>query len=62
MTIMTPTRRPKLTDRNGRAAVYRSKTAVKEPLWRDIVAGLVFFTVLLIGGAVLLVGGLTIFG
>jgi hypothetical protein len=62
MPIMTPTRRPKLSHRDGRAAVYQAQAATKEPLWRDIVAGLVFFTSLLIFVAVMLVGGLIVFG
>lgn len=62
MTTMTPTRRPKLSHRDGRAAVYLAKAATKEPLWRDIVAGAVFFAVLLLGVAVMLVGGLIVFG
>lgn len=59
MTGMTSTRRPRLSHRDGRAAVYQ---ATKEPLWRDLVAGAVFFTALLVFVAVVLVGGLLIFG
>lgn len=60
MTGVTPP--PKLTRRHGRAAVYRSYHATKEPLWRDLVAGGVFTVSLLLGVAVVLVGGLMIFG
>jgi hypothetical protein len=64
MTIMTPTRRKaKPSHRDGRAGVYRSKSArTPEPLWRDLVAGAVFFTALCVGVVVILVGGLIIFG
>lgn len=62
MTTMTPTRRPKLSHRDGRSAVYRAGAAAKEPLWRDLVAGLVFFASLFIFIAVMLIGGLLIFG
>lgn len=62
MTTMTPTRRPKLSHRDGRAAVYQGQSATKLPLWRDLVAGAVFFLALLIFVAVVLVGGLLVFG
>lgn len=62
MTGMTSTRRPRLSHRDGRAAVYQAQAATKEPLWRDLVAGAVFFTALLVFVAVVLVGGLLIFG
>jgi hypothetical protein len=64
MTTMTPTnRRAKLAYREQSGAVYRTKHAPKdEALWRDIVAGIVFFVMLLLGVAVVLVGGLIIFG
>jgi hypothetical protein len=62
MTGMTSTRRPRLSHRDGRSAVYQAQAATKEPLWRDLVAGAVFFTALLIFVAVVLVGGLLVFG
>lgn len=63
MTSMTPTYRPKLSHRDGRAAVYQAQAATKpEPLWRDLVAGAVFFVSLLLVVAVLLLGGLFVFG
>lgn len=62
MTGMASTRRPRLSHRDGRAAVYQAQSAAKEPLWRDLVAGLVFFVSLLIFVAVVLVGGLLMFG
>lgn len=64
MTIMTTTnRRAKLEYREGSGAVYRTKRAPKaDALWRDIIAGTVFTVVLLLGVAVVLVGGLLVFG
>jgi hypothetical protein len=64
MTIMTTTRHKATpSHRDGRAGVYRSKTARKpDPLWRDIVVGAVFFTALCVGVVAILVGGLIIFG
>lgn len=62
MTTMTPTRKPKLTRRDGRATVYTSQHATKEPLWRDLLAGVVFLVALLVFTAVVLLGGLMIFG
>lgn len=62
MSTMTPTRRPKRSHYEGRSAVYQAQAATKEPLWRDIVAGLVFFVSLLILVAVVVVGGLIVFG
>lgn len=62
MSIMTPTRKPKRSHYEGRAAVYQTEAATKDPLWRDIVAGCVFLVVLLICVAVVLVGGLLVFG
>ena len=61
---MPPTnRRARLAYREPSGAVYRTKHAPKAvALWRDIVAGIVFIGVLLIGVAVVLVGGLLIFG
>lgn len=60
MSTMTPTRKPKLSHRDGMTAVYRATS--KEPLWRDLVAGAVFFAALLLFVAVVLVGGLLVFG
>lgn len=62
MTTMTSTRRPKLSRRDGRAAVYQAHSATKEPLWRDLVAGVVFFLALLMVVAVMLIVGLLVFG
>ncbi len=64
MTTMNPTnRRAKLAYREPSGAVYRTKHAPKaDALWRDIVAGIVFIVVLLLGVAVVLVGGLLVFG
>lgn len=64
MTTMTPTnRRVKLAHRERSGAVYRTKHAPKpDALWRDIVAGIVFTVVLLLGVTVVLVGGLLVFG
>ena len=62
MSTMTPTRRPKLSRRDGRAAVYQAQAATKDPLRHDLVAGAVFFAALLILVAVVLVGGLIVFG
>lgn len=62
MTTMTPNRRPKLKLRVGSTAIYQAQAATKEPLWRDLVAGAVFFVALLIFIAVVLVGGLLVFG
>jgi hypothetical protein len=64
MTIMTQTKhKVRSSHRDGRAGVYRSKAARNpDPLWRDIVAGAVFFTMLCIGVGVILVGGLIVFG
>lgn len=61
---MPPTnRRAKLEYREQSGAVYRTKHAPKaDTLWRDIVAGIVFIVVLLLGVAVVLVGGLLVFG
>ena len=59
---MTPTRPPKRSHYEGRSAVYQAKSATKEPLWRDIVAGAVFFAALLLFVGVVVVGGLLIFG
>lgn len=59
---MTPTRRPKLSYRDGRTAIYQTQADPKEPLWRDLIAGMVFFFALLVFTAVLLVGGLMVFG
>lgn len=59
---MTPPRRPKLSYRDGRTAVYQAQTPTKEPLWRDLIAGTVFFLALMVFTAVLLVGGLMVFG
>lgn len=59
---MTPTRPPKHSHYEGRSAVYQAQSATKEPLWRDIVAGAVFFTALMLVVGVLIVGGLLIFG
>lgn len=43
--------------------MYRTKHGPKaDALWRDIVAGIVFIVVLLLGVAVVLVGGLLVFG
>jgi len=64
MTIMTTTRyKAKPSHRDGRAGVYRSNAARKsDPLWRDLVAGAVFFTALCVGVLVIVVGGLVVFG
>lgn len=62
MTTMTPTRRPKLSHRDGRAAVYQAQSATKEPLWRDLLAGVVFFAAFWVVVAVLLVGGAFLLG
>jgi hypothetical protein len=64
MTSMSPTKyKAQLLHREQRAAVYRSKVVRStEPMWRDIVAGAVFFIVLCIGIGVTLVGGLLVFG
>lgn len=62
MPTMTPTRRPKLSHRDGRSAVYQAQAATKDSLWRDLIAGAVFFFALLIFVAVVLVGGLIVFG
>ena len=61
---MPPTnRRARLAYREPSGAVYRTKHAPKaDALWRDIVAGIVFMSVLLLGVAVVLVGGLLVFG
>lgn len=58
---MTPTRPPKRSHYEGRSAVYQAKAA-KDPLWRDVVAGVVFFVALMLIVGVLVVGGLLIFG
>jgi hypothetical protein len=62
MTGMSPTRRPRLLHRDGRTAVYQAQAATKEPIWHDLVAGAVFFVSLLIFVAVVLAGGLLVFG
>lgn len=63
MTIVIPTKHVKLAKREHSGAVYRTRHAPKaDALWRDIVAGLVFFTVLVLGVAVVLIGGLLVFG
>lgn len=62
MTTVTTPRRPKLSHRDGRTAIYQAQAATKEPLWRDLVAGAVFFVALLIFIAAVLVGGLLVFG
>lgn len=61
---MPPTkRRARLAYREPSSAVYRTKHAPKaDALWRDIVAGIVFIVVLLLGVAVVLAGGLLVFG
>jgi hypothetical protein len=64
MTIMSPSRRKAYpSHRDGNAGVYRSKAARKpDALWRDVVAGVVFFTVLCISVTAVIVGGLLVFG
>lgn len=63
MTSVIPTKRVKLAHRERSGAVYRTRRAPKpDALWRDIVAGAVFFTVLVLGVAVVLIGGLLVFG
>ena len=59
---MTPTRPPKRSHYEGRSAVYQVKSATKEPLWRDIVAGAVFFVAIMFFVGAMLIGGLLIFG
>ena len=59
---MIPTRPPKRSHYEGRSAVYQAQSATNEPLWRDIVAGAVFFAATLLLVGVLVVGGLLIFG
>lgn len=59
--MMTMTRKPKLSQHNGRSGVYQGSTT-KEPLWRDLLAGLGFFVALLLVVAVVVFGGLLIFG
>lgn len=62
--VTTTTRRKaKRLHRVGGATVYRSKAARKaEPVWRDVVAGLIFFTGLITGAALLIIVALLIFG
>lgn len=60
--MTTMTHKPKLSHRDGRSAVYQAKAATKEPMWRDLVAGAVFFVCLLLFVAVVLLGGLLVFG
>jgi hypothetical protein len=64
MTTMTPVRRRvKLAHRNASGAVYRTRKAAKpEALWRDLLAGAVFFTCICTGLVAIVCGGLMIFG
>lgn len=66
MTIVIPRptrRKAQRVQRIGAATVYRSKAAKKpDPVWRDVVAGVVFIAVLLLGVAVVLAGGLLVLG